>query len=867
MTPTQPADLIDEPEQTENVAWHQKKALLMALLIGILCLGPSLIPGRALLPQDMRAFAPFSTSETLAEATQEATVPHGRDELLQFLPFDESVADSWSQGEVPLWSSDYFCGLPLLAQTTSRAFYPTALLNTLFSPASLYAWLYLIHLALGGFFAYRLVRRLGGSETGAQLANLCLVLSGYSMGHLHHPMIWMAGLWILPSLEALWILFERRGRESARPLLALALCTALSWFAGFSQASVLLCYLVAGTSLMLFLHQWKREGAPVLRAPLLAAGALATGLLLAAPQILPAIEMAGHSSRLPATRDQLTTASLPLAWLLEFILPGQLNPPADLAILGSPRPAFLALWWTPVARYPALVANVFNHTETAFAFGIWPFFLALSTLPGLFRRRSSTKGADSITPSPLMPAPDRRLIQTWLWAVALLGLGMALCLPGFLDLSLLLPGLGVGDAKRNLLLPALALPLLAGLGYRKLPRSWWNVGAALSLICLALSAWALLAPPEQFAEFFGRRLAARHGEGAFASFLANISPVEIVQNQHLLGFGLLRAGLALGIVPVLGFTRFQGASIFVATLVELLPLAWQMSPAPPLKSTEARLAGLPEHLPHPRPRLLRLDPGSAHQESSDLMPANLAVLQGLAEAGAYCPLPPKRSEAFFELLEAGSTSHGAGISRLRDPATLDSVLLDLLAPRFLLCRNSHPGPAWRSLSESADTGLYERKEIPPRARLFFSWKKCAGPDSLDQIRRGLGQDQDKLLLEDEPEIPLEGRDREASVEVLSWGQGRIRLRYQSRKPALLFLSEAWMPGWQARIGHHVLETRPAWLMFQAVSLPAAEGIVELTYAPDSFRNGLMLGLLGLILLGGGFLLLARAARPRLDERS
>jgi hypothetical protein len=854
MTPTDKGDPIGQPSLPGEEIWKQRKAILLALLVAFLCLAPSLVPGRALLPQDLRSFAPFSSTDNLgaADAVSTAAVPHGRDELLQFLPFDQLVADSWSQGRVPLWSSDLFCGLPLLAQTTSRPFYPTALLHAVFSPASLYAWVYLIHLVLGGFFAYRLVRRIGGSESGAQLANLCLVLSGYSLGHLHHPMIWFAGVWILPALEAVTILFQRQGRRPTLPFLALALCTTLSWLAGFSQASVFLCYLVTGTAALLTILRWKEAGRPEWTAPLIAAGALATGLLLAAPQILPALEMAAHSSRLPATREQLVTASLPVAWLLEWVLPGQLNPPADLAILGSPRPGFLALWWTPTARYPALSANVFNHTETAFGFGIWPFLLALGTLPCLW----SSKIAASL-----------RVTRIWLWVIALLGLGMALCLPGFLDLSLLLPGLGVGDAKRNLLLPALALPLLAGLGYRNLPRSLLYAAAVGSLVCFAISAWALLAPGEQFAEFFGRRLAARHGEAALGSFLANISPLEIQQNQDHLGFGLLRAGLALGLVPALALTRFRPQAIYLATIIELLPLAWQMSPAPPRASTEARLTGLPQVLPSPRPRILRLDPGSASQGTSQLLPANLAILQGLAETGAYCPLPPTRSEAFFEVLEKGSTSRGAGISRLRDPASLSSPLLPLLAPRYLLSKGAPPGPGWRTLHQAGDTGLYEQEQTWPRARLFYAWEQSTGPEDLDEIRKKIEGKEDCLLLEQDPGIELSGADDQASVEVLEWGQGRIRLQYKSRKPALLFVSEAWMPGWQATIREQVISTIPAWLMFQAVPLPAHEGIVELHYAPTSFRNGLWLSVLGLILLGTGFLLFSRAARPTLDERS
>lgn len=188
----------------------QVRAAILALLLGILCIGKALLPGRGLLPQDVRALSPFR--EALAQDTRDRLdaegVPHGKDKLLQFLPFDQAVAESWRRGRVPLWSPDILCGLPLAAQATSRPFYPTQIFHVLFPSETAYAWVWLLHLVLAGLFMYRLAKLFGAYEEGALLAELSFVLSGYVIGHVHHPMIFFSLIWCLPALEATYRLLE-----------------------------------------------------------------------------------------------------------------------------------------------------------------------------------------------------------------------------------------------------------------------------------------------------------------------------------------------------------------------------------------------------------------------------------------------------------------------------------------------------------------------------------------------------------------------------------------------------------------------------------------------------------------------------------
>ncbi|MFQ5504937.1 MAG: hypothetical protein ACE5F1_09100, partial [Planctomycetota bacterium] len=187
----------------------------------------------------------------------------------------------------------------------------------------------------------------------------------------------------------------------------------MSWLAGFSQASLLCCYLVLGFSSFLAAEDLSTTR----RLPLAALGSVGLGLCLglglAMVQILPAMETAGQSSRASAPYEVLASRALPPSQLLELVLPGQLAPPGDHSppgALGS-RPSFLALFLTASWMREPLRDGYLNHTETAFGFGVWPLLFALASFCMLCRR--SDEGCS-------------RAVLAFLWTASLGGLAAAM---------------------------------------------------------------------------------------------------------------------------------------------------------------------------------------------------------------------------------------------------------------------------------------------------------------------------------------------------------------------------------------------------------------------------------------------------------
>jgi len=95
---------------------------------------------------------------------------------------------------------------------------------------------------------------------------------------------------------------------------------------------------------------------------------------------------------------------------------------------------------------------------------------------------------------------------------------------------------------------------------------------------------------------------------------------------------------------------------------------------------------------------------------------------------------------------------------------------------------------------------------------------------------------------------------------------RVRAVVDLERPGFLVLSDTFDPGWRARVGGEPVEILRANWAFRAVQVPAGRHVVEMRYAPTSFRVGLAAA--AVVVALGGFLgwrrLPRRGAPPRSD---
>lgn len=411
-----------------------KRVLATYGLVLVLLFGPALFGGALLLPLDnLRGHVPFQDLP--------ATEPHGnliQGDLIQLVtPSLAAAREAFAQGRWPLWNDKAGAGMPLLADPQAQALQPLVWLTLPLPLNRAAAVLAALRVLLALTFTFLLFRR-QGFGIGPSLAGSL----GYGLGGF--VLLWVG--WPLANPAALLPLFLYAGIRclrcgGRRDSVLLAGATFALLLGGHPEAILLTLGLGAAWMLAeVFGSGARRE--PRRRSLRRAALALSLGAALAAPGLLPALDLAPDSLRADRMRH-----------------------PAPAS---SEEPGFgsdLARRWLPTAAPNAYGNSRFLHywglsNTNEDAAGFVGTALLLAALLSLVARRRF---------------PQERLTLA-LTAAALLWLA------------------GLGDSRRVLLLVAFGLAYLGACTLERLRRGEvppWTVVAAAAAVA-ALLAWAYL---------------------------------------------------------------------------------------------------------------------------------------------------------------------------------------------------------------------------------------------------------------------------------------------------------------------------------------------------------------------------------------
>jgi hypothetical protein len=423
-------------------------ATLLVVVLAALPHAGALLPGRALFYRDL-GLAPGPILEEARRA------PDGGVEAL------------------PLWTSAVGEGRPLLANPGNALLSPANVLYLLlpFEPA--FELFLLLHAVIAAVGALLLAGRLGASPVGAFTAGVAFGLGGFVISSSN----------LLPTLAAVawapWIVAAGLA-AGARPSLArvglLAAALALAALGGQPEPLVLSAACAVAWSLVASAGPWPRRLARVALAWL---GAGAWSLLLAAPQVLPAVIHASSSLRsLGFTAQGLLYNSLHPARLPALLLPRFGGHPLERLDGGYP-------------------AEIFEDGSTPYLLSLYLGLGVVALAVASFATRRA-----GVAPSTL----DR--LRPALAITAALGVLLALGrhLPGVPALVEAVPALVPFRYPVKLVLLAhLALPLLAAGGLERmrahLPRAAAAVLAGLVALDLLLAHASLVPTIEKDADW------------------------------------------------------------------------------------------------------------------------------------------------------------------------------------------------------------------------------------------------------------------------------------------------------------------------------------------------------------------------------
>ena len=214
------------------------------------------------------------------------------DVITQMYPWKKLTVDTWRNGEIPLWNPYSFSGTPHLGNYQSATLSPFNLLFFIFREVDAWSLLVLLQPLLAGLFMYIYLRSLERSQAGSLIGSLAFMFCGFLVVWMAYGTLGYAALF-LPLI--LWAIRKNNG-------ILVSIGLALSFVSGHFQISLY----VAAVSLF-YAFSFNRSAIKF----------IFFGILLAAPQILPSLEVYQNSGRFLSQGGEI----IPWQYLITFVAP------------------------------------------------------------------------------------------------------------------------------------------------------------------------------------------------------------------------------------------------------------------------------------------------------------------------------------------------------------------------------------------------------------------------------------------------------------------------------------------------------------------------------------------------------------------
>lgn len=669
------------------------------------------------------------------------------DVISEFFPWRLALQDSLRRGDWPLWNAYNLCGHPLAAEAQSAPYLPFTLIALLLPAAESMTYTAAIVLFLAAAGAYLFARELALSEAAALLAATGWAFSASIVLYTQTAMGFATAF--LP------FLMMATHRRSFGLLVAALSLTAL---AGHPE-SLFLSVLVA-SAYGLFELVRRREDSR--RAVFTAIAAGVATLLLCAIFLLPLLDAIPQSYEYQQKTGE--------AWI---------EPESNGVVLATLATNFfphLHVRWWDSPRFGFLPA------ETA---AVGSIVLALA-LFAVWRVRSA---------------------QTWFFAaLAVAGIAIGTRWPPLIDFLRSLPLMQITLMERLAFAAALALVMLAAIGFDAIPRRGAAVTMVTVLALLGVGTWWLSRNVV---------LAPGYGEGRiFAElFFLALAAVVVALRPRFLVPALL--GI---VVAQRGFSEARTFDTFPARAAY-----------PPIALLEPL-----EKIREPF-RLVGRGPA---------LPPHMNTFYGLEDPRGYEALTFK---PFFysEPLWCGRDAR-VWFNRVDD---LRRPFLSFLNVRFVLQRaDENVPPGWRAIASRDGMTLLENERVIERV---FVPARVALTDMEDA--QLVDRMQDATDFRDVAWIAA------STPGVHANGPGRVTLRAYSRGGTYTFdadmaaagyvvVSDVAWRGWRASVDGRLVKVDRANAAFLAVHVPAGRHEVRLVYRPWSFVIGAWLTILTVVAL-------------------
>jgi hypothetical protein len=751
-----------------------------------------------------------------------------RDLSTFFYPFRFTWVETVQQGNFPFWNPYLKCGVPLFATIQPGVLYPLSIFY-LFMPVDLaFNWTIVFHFFLAAAFTFLLMRELGASVQGGLAAGLAFLFSGYLIS-VHNVLNTLLAVSWYPLVIFCGCRLVRKGKARWAVAGGTSLCC--MFFAGgieivlFALASVFLLCLYP----KVLLHQSKEEMVSPQRRMVLLGLAVTVFLGLSMVQMLPFLELYPHSHRRGGVPlYEATTWSMAPRDLFYFVLPDIYGPRKSPDKYWQFQNYLKSVYMGPLVF--VLAGIHFGRRRR----GGLALLAGMAVALGLALGRHTVIYAFLYEHVPLfatMRFPVKFLFLFVFYLCVAAGLGLDVLKLRFAENRY--PALWF-----QLLLVGTVLPLTAILILTRFYPEW--------SMDLAQQWWG-----SYLDETFLPKALHNLNRLLFVSTLAVIVIFfglcgKLARKGTVLIVTLLALDLFLGnrgYTDKLDAVKFHKGNEIISRLKQD-PDLFRFYVVEDVKNYKASVS---------------LDPDGRYWARKQILNHDLMIEHHLFDIDGYnVPIQP-RYERFM------------GIIR-NEPLATAQPLLNMLNVKYLLASGNVDLPGFVFVRNGILTSrLYENLNYLPRAFLVKDFQVVNSDQEFARIFYAANFDsQQMVLLESVPERLLALKTESSvpslkeEVRVLEYTSNRVVLAVRAPEATLLFMSEAYFPGWKAYVDGREEKILRANYVFRAIPLGPGAHLVEVVYKPQSFKTGMGITLMTslLLLVGWALAVIREKARQR-----
>ncbi len=292
--------------------------------------------------------------------------------------------------------------------------------------------------------------------------------------------------------------------------------------------------------------------------------------------------------------------------------------------------------------------------------------------------------------------------------------------------------------------------------------------------------------------------------------------------------------------------------LIIISLLELFRFGWKFTPFSP------------KHIIFPKTpviEFLQNQPKPFRVFAEDVVPINLLMPYNLSRIEGYDAVYPIRFAKYLSVLNSNSVDFGP-MGRYGSVNNIDSNLLNLVNAKYILAAKKEgkipkkfQKPYLKPIFEDKTVVVFENLKVIPRATMFYDWE--ISKDDTKTLSRLIDPDfliNKKLILEKEPDIDINSGKSDVYFEE---SPNKKIIEVVTDQDGVLLISDAWYPGWKAKVDGKDQEIQRANYNFMALSLTKGVHRVIFEYKPSSFENGKMVSLISssilfLLILYGAF---------------